>query len=294
MNTTSARHSSATGQPTFVLVHGASCNSRVWGPLQRELALLGQRSLALDLPGYGTHARHSASYYQAPQDLEALSEEPSAQAGITLADWEEHVVDTVRRVAEHGPVVLVGTSAGGMALNVAGNAAPELVDRLVYVSAWCCAGISTMSEGMAWPEQEGNLFDEVPFPMLSYSAELGFARSNLRTADPELFARMKAALMADADDDRFREFVDLMEPDINTATSGEDCRVRSETWGGIPRSYVRLTEDRAITLATQDRMIAEADALTPDNPFDVHSVETSHVGFFHRPAEFARLLDSLA
>lgn len=291
MNTTSTTAPRATnGQPTFVLVHGAACNSRVWGPLQRELALLGHRSLALDLPGYGAHAHHPASYYQAPQDLDAFAKEPSAQSGITLADWEKHVVDNLRQVAEHGPVVLVGTSAGGMALNVAGNAAPELVDRLVYVSAWCCAGISTLAEGMAWPEQRTNLFDEVPFPLVGDPAELGFARSNLRSADPDLFARMKAATLADGTDDEFREVVDIMDPDVNFAVGFEDCRVRAETWGTIPRSYVRLTEDRSIPLASQDRMIAEADALTPDNPFDVHSIETSHMGYFHRPAEFATLL----
>lgn len=282
------------GHPTFVFVHGAACNSRIWGPLQRELALLGHRSLALDLPGYGAHAHHPAPYYRSPQDLEALAAEPSAQSGVTLADWQEHVVDTVRRVAEHGPVVLVGTSAGGAALNVAGNAAPELVDRLVYVSAWCCVGISTLAEGTTWPEQRANLFSEIPFPVLGDPATLGFVRSNLRDADPELFARMKAATLADATDDRFRELVDLMEPDVNIAVGTEDCRVRAETWGTIPRSYVRLTEDRSITLAAQDRMIAEADALTPDNPFDVHSVDTSHAGYFHRPAEFATLLAALA
>ncbi|NED79175.1 alpha/beta hydrolase, partial [Streptomyces sp. SID11233] len=39
--------------PTFVLVHGAFANSFSFAPLQRELALRGQRSLAVDLPGHG-------------------------------------------------------------------------------------------------------------------------------------------------------------------------------------------------------------------------------------------------
>lgn len=294
MNTApSPSRSTRAGLPTFVFVHGAASNSSIWAPLQRELALLGHRSLALDLPGAGASAHHPASYYRSPQDMEAFAKEPSALAGVSLADWEELVVGIVRRVAEHGPVVLVGTSAGGAALNVAGNAVPELLDRLVYVSAWCCAGVSTMAEGMAWPEQSTNLLEQVPFPMLGDPAELGFVRSNLRADDPELFAQMKAATMADASDDQFRELADIMEPDVNIAAATEDCRVRAETWGTIPRSYVRLTEDRSITRASQDRMIAEADALTPDNPFDVHSIESSHTGYFHSPAKFAKLIGGL-
>ncbi|MEO3797434.1 hypothetical protein ABGB14_45150 [Nonomuraea sp. B10E15] len=43
----------ATSRPTFVFVHGGSSNSRAWGPLQNELALLGHRPHAVDLPGPG-------------------------------------------------------------------------------------------------------------------------------------------------------------------------------------------------------------------------------------------------
>jgi pimeloyl-ACP methyl ester carboxylesterase len=40
--------------PTFVLVHGAFANSFSFAPLQAELALLGHRSAAVDLPGHGS------------------------------------------------------------------------------------------------------------------------------------------------------------------------------------------------------------------------------------------------
>src|SRR5690349_5774348 len=55
-------------QPTFVLVHGAFANSFSFAPLQAELALLGHRSVAVDLPGHGFGATYVRSY-QAPQDL---------------------------------------------------------------------------------------------------------------------------------------------------------------------------------------------------------------------------------
>jgi pimeloyl-ACP methyl ester carboxylesterase len=125
--------------PTFVLVPGAFSNSFGWAPLQRELALRGSRSLTVDLPGRGYGASIPLAY-QAPQDAAVLASAPSGLAGASLAANVEHVVDLVRRVAAYGPVIVVGHSAGGQVVTGVGNAVPELVSRLVYISAWCCAG----------------------------------------------------------------------------------------------------------------------------------------------------------
>ena len=47
-------------------------------------------------------------------------------------------------------------------------------------------------------------------------------------------------------------------------------------------------------VALQDRFIREADTLTPDNPFEVRSIDSSHVGFLIRPREAATILADLA
>jgi hypothetical protein len=47
-------------------------------------------------------------------------------------------------------------------------------------------------------------------------------------------------------------------------------------------------------LALQDRFIAEADALTPDNPTDVRSIDSGHLRFQIHPAELVAILDGLA
>jgi hypothetical protein len=46
--------------------------------------------------------------------------------------------------------------------------------------------------------------------------------------------------------------------------------------------------------APQDRLIADADKLTSDNPFDTHSIESSHAGFLVRPGQAAEILAGLA
>lgn len=47
-------------------------------------------------------------------------------------------------------------------------------------------------------------------------------------------------------------------------------------------------------LTAQDLSIAEGDALTPDNAFDVRDLACSHAGFFRRPAELAGILGDLS
>ncbi|WP_327669526.1 MULTISPECIES: alpha/beta hydrolase [unclassified Streptomyces] len=278
--------------PTFVLVHGSGSSSLMWAPVQRELALLGHRSFAVDLPGHGFDAQYPAAY-QAPQDLDAWAAEPSTLAGITLQDNIDMVVDVVRRVAEHGPVVLVGASLGGTTITGVGNAVPGLVNRLVYISAWSCVQRANPVEYMQETEFGESLLAPLAALNVGNPAELGVGRANYRTSDPKMLAALKAAIMADGTDDQFRAFLNILQPDESLAVMMSDARGHADTWGTIARTYIRLTGDRSLPVAMQDRLIADADALTPDNPYDVHTLATSHVGFLLKPAEVTSILDQL-
>lgn len=293
MNSVSDNHRLAREtNTTFVLVHGVCSSSTMWAPVQRELALRGHRSFAVDLPGHGFDAQYSASY-QAPQDLDTWATEPAKLAAITLQDNVDMVIDVVGRVAEHGPVVLVGASLGGTTTTGVGNTVPDLVNRLVYISGWSCVQRANPGEYMQEPEFADNLLAPLATLNVGDPAQLGVGRANYRTADPQMLALLKASMMAEGTDEQFRAFLNLLQPDESLAVMGADARVRADTWGTIARTYVRLTEDRTLPVAMQDRLIDECDALTPENPYDVHSLATSHVGFLLEPAKLADILEQL-
>ncbi|MEV8349972.1 alpha/beta hydrolase [Streptomyces niveus] len=279
-------------QPTFVLVHGAFANSFSFAPLQAELGLLGHRSVAVDLPGHGFAATYPRAY-QAPQDLAALADAPGAIKGVTLADNVAHLIGILERAKRNGPVVLVSHSRGGLTATVVANQRPDLIDRIVYVSAWCPVDLD-VNAYYAEPEMATVDATGLASAMVGNPAELGLLRCNFRTADPTILAAFKAAFLADGTDDEFMVFLNTFQPDENLDAGTPDDRARADTWGRIPKSYIRLTEDTSVPLAMQDRMIREGDALTPDNPFDVRTLTSSHLNWLVDPAPAAQVLAELA
>ncbi len=279
-------------QPTIVLVHGAFATSFSFAPLQAELALLGHRSVAVDLPGHGFAATFPLSY-QAPQDLAELATAPGAIRGVTLADNAAHVIEVLERAKQNGPVVLVGHSRGGITVTAVGNQRPDLVDRLVYVSAWAPVDLEVGAYD-GEPEMAEVDPGSLAAALVGDPMGLGLLRSNFRTADPDVLDRFKAAFLADGSDDELRVFLSTLQPDENLDVGTPADRAQAATWGTIPRTFVRLTADASIPPAMQDRMIREGDALTPDNRYDVATLDSSHVGWLVRPRQAAEVLAGLA
>ncbi|NGO81078.1 alpha/beta hydrolase [Streptomyces sp. YC504] len=278
-------------QPTFILVHGAFANSFSFAPLQAELGLLGHRSVAVDLPGHGFGAAYTRAY-QAPQDPAGLATAPSSITGVTLADNAAYLIGILERAKANGPVILVSHSRGGATATAAANARPELIDRIVYVSSWCPVDLD-VNDYYAEPEMA--TVDPGAFgpAVAANPAELGALRVNFRTADPATLEAMKAAFLADGTDEQFLNFLNTFQPDENLDVGTSDDRAQAKTWGTIPKTYVRLADDASIPPAAQDRLIREGNALTPDNPYDVHTIAGSHLKWLIDPTEAAKVLAGL-
>lgn len=96
---------------TYVLVHGATFDSRCWEPL---LPYLDADAVAVDLPGRGSR----------PADL----------SRVTIGDFVDAVVDEIERRDLHD-VQLVGHSLAGITLPGVAARIPDRLARLVFVAA---------------------------------------------------------------------------------------------------------------------------------------------------------------
>lgn len=275
----------------FVFVHGSFANSSVWTPLTRELTLRGHRALAVDMPGHGFDATIPDPYLGG-QDLAALATAPSGMAGIGTERDVELVGEVVRRAAGVGEVALVGHSRGGLTVTAVANRFPELISRLVYVAAWCPSARS-VADYHRRPENRSSLMDRIGGLAVGDPAVLGAIRLNWRTADPAELDTLRDLLLAGRPRAELIAYLQAHQPDESILVDEDAVRADPDTWGLVRRSYLRLPEDQAFPVALQDLMISDADRLTPDNRFDVHSVAGGHVAFQLHTDQVADILDGL-
>lgn len=268
-------------EPPLLFVHGSHGSGGYLGPLVGELVQRGRTAMAVDLPGHGAEG-YFPPWYQAPQDLSAMAAEVSPIAGISLPDNVNRVVSVLRRI---GPAILVGHSLGGATVSAVCNAVPHLVRRAVYVSGYCCTVLKSVLEAFECKENADSLLLRLP-PAANGAVVLA-NRFNWRANDPNLLALLREAYLADGTDAQLRAMIGGLQPDEPYGVSLSDCSLQPSTGDRVPRTYVRCTQDRAMPLALQNRMISDA------GRFDVHDLEASHFGVVTKAPQLAGILDSL-
>ena len=255
----------------FVFVHGGWHSARHWSKVTDLLVAAGHHAMAIDLPGCGANAVNSRI------------------ADLRLADYSDAVAETVSsRASAGGPVTLVGHSLGGPTVTRAAETVPESVKRLVYISAYLPAKLPNVVAYRTLPESSTTHTDGLMNGDPSVTGVFSIKPPAER--DDEYLEKIRQAYYHDVSADDFREFARHIETELPANVVTDDARGTAKRWGAIPRAFIRCTEDRAIPLALQDRMIAEADGLTPGNKFAVHSLPSSHSPFASMPGALAALL----
>ncbi|MBN9739878.1 alpha/beta hydrolase [Amycolatopsis sp. A1MSW2902] len=279
----------SSSETVLLLVHGAWHGALHWSPTQRALSRHGLASIAVDLPGSGLGAPVPSGYFRPGQP--GLAAEKSALSDLTLQDSTDVVLEAlVSARTRYRNVLLVAHSAAGSVVSAAAEQAPELVDRLVYLSAFVPAGRPRFSDYIEAEENVG----AVQIPPVGDPAELGAIRINPLSPDPAVTDVIRRAFLNDLPADAPDSWRQFLHPDHPLSHYGTPVPLSAERWGRLPRSYLRLTGDLALPPVTQDLMIAEADQVTPDNPFQVHSLPGGHSPFVIRPEELATLFAAIA
>ncbi|WP_320668794.1 alpha/beta fold hydrolase [Patulibacter defluvii] len=94
------------GGPPLLLLHGFSDSADTWRPVMLDLAARGQRSVAIDLPGFGAADR-------------LLPDEPMLPQYVRL------VTGVIELIADGEPPVIAGNSMGGATALLCAEARPS-------------------------------------------------------------------------------------------------------------------------------------------------------------------------
>ena len=271
---------------SFLFVHGAWHAAAHWNDVLEQLVAMGHRAFAIDLPGSGLNATYPQSYLR--NDFDAFASEPSPIAGIHIADYADAITAQLSDMARHGTVTLVGHSFGGLAITAAAEASPDLIDRLVYLTAYVPVPDLPNAVALAsLPEGQASISGAI---LIGDPRVTGAQRINPRDADPDYLEKGRQALYNDVSTEDYLRFTAYCNPDMPLAVAFDNAQGTAERWGRIPRSFIRCTEDHTVPLLLQDRMIREADAVTPSNKFQVHTLPSSHSSFASMPDRLAAVL----
>jgi len=118
-------------------------------------------------------------------------------------------------------------------------------------------------------------------------------RINPRNGDPDYVEAGRKALYGDVATEEYERYAAYFTPDLPLAVALDDARGTARRWGRVRRTFIRTLQDHAVPLALQDRMIADADAATPGNRFDVRTLDSSHSPFASMPEALADVLATL-
>lgn len=187
-------------------------------------------------------------------------------ASLTLGDHAATILD-----AAGDGALLVGHSAGGFSISAAAEAAPEKVRGLVYVAALL--------------PQDGDSLMGMMRGLEPTEHKAGFSRvldGKGYIFDTEGAAQVLYNGVSDADADWALTMI-CPEPG---APHREAIRLGAD-FAGVPKTFVRCTEDRVIPSNDQARMAREGGAA-------LHDIATGHSPFLSTPARLAALIADAA
>ena len=277
----------STSKPAFLFIHGNWHGAWCWTRLLPYIAAAGRTAVAIDLPGYGMNTRFPKSYFTRPLDRDAFANELSPVSDVKLDDQVKAISRALDMLIAGGSgnVLLVGHSGGGMPITAAGEAIPEKIKRLVYLTAMMPAPSKPLGGYLGGPEQAGTL---VPGLRLDNFSKAKASRIDPRSSDPDYRATVKQAFYGDVDDASAEAVMNFLQPD--SPAVGVPIATTAQRWGALPRTYIVTEQDMAVRPALQHRFIREADDAFPGTKTEVRSIASSHSPFLSKPEELAKIL----
>jgi pimeloyl-ACP methyl ester carboxylesterase len=236
----------------IVLLHGSWHGAWCWHKVVPHLQQAGHQVYAPDLPAHGRDWRF-------------------ARGRITLRQMAASVCELLDTL--DGPSLLVAHSRGGIVASTVAEMRPEKLSGLVYLAAYMLKDGERVSDYFAM-DKESLIPRNIDISKGTLTDRL--RRESYRTA---LYADCSEADVALA------EALLTAEPSLPALTR---LKLSDSRYGTVARHYILLTQDRAVSLSLQKRMIAATPCAS------ISSIDASHSAYFSCPDKLAATIDTIA
>lgn len=236
----------------ILLIHGSWHGAWCWHKVIPCLEAMGHRVLAPDLPAHGRNWR----FMRGRITLDDL-----AQSVCTLLD------------ALDGPALIVAHSRYGIVASTVAEMRPGKVAGLVYLAAYL------LRNG----ERAASFFRRDKGSLLTPHVRISKATLTDRLEE----AAYRPALYADCSEADIALAKTLLSAGPSLPAIAR-LKLTAARYGSVPRHYIQLTEDCAVSLALQQQMIEASPCKT------VTALKASHSAYFSCPEQLSAVIDRIA
>lgn len=231
---------------TFVLMHGSFQGPYAWQYVKAGLEKAGQKVVVVELPGHG--------------------QDQTPPATLTLNSYRDKVIAAINNIP--GQVVLVGHSLGGAIITAVADSVPSRIDRLVYLAGFIPAnGQSVIDLNSMDPDSQLT-------PALMPSVDFTTAS----VADSKLLP----IFCQDGNDTVNQLLIANNRPE--PAAPLYSKIVLKNPAAKVQKYYIHTSQDRAITISLQNRMVAAAGIK------NIYSINSSHSPQLSMPEQVTTIL----
>lgn len=233
----------------FLFLHGSWHGAWCWHKVLPRIRAAGHEAIAIDLPGRGR------------------------SPALPIAVGLNQMVCAAQAALSRGrKTVVVAHSRNGIVASSLAERAPELIERTIYLASFML------------PSRK-RVLDYIP-------DKQSYITGNLEVSYLAMWDRLKPEVYRDA------LYNDCRDDDIELARALLTCepirpaltrlRLSEACYGSVPRSYIRLTRDYAVSPELQDRLLGETEV---DR---VESIDAGHSAYFSEPDILAQTLLKLS
>lgn len=247
-NGESMESSNKNEKTNFILLHGSWHAGWCWYKIVPRLEKAGHRVFAPDLPAHGKDWRFF-------------------RGRITAGAMVKKVTDILDSLEE--PATIIVHSRNGIIASLAAEARPEKIDRIVYLASFMLRDGERVAEyffGDRYSLLQGNVIVD-----------------RLKITDMIKQSVYKDALYADCSPDDVALANALLSPEPSLPALTR-LRLTDKNYGSVDRYYIELTQDRAVSLNLQRRLVKQSPVKK------VYSIDASHSVYFSRPDDLSAII----